>query len=114
MHTVTSFHSSSVGPEQLSTVMADYVALERARTQRRSLVTGFGVLALFIAVAGGGFHWLSPLASWLGIAFCVIPSTWAWVVELGYDRRLAHRLEELPGAVTHVVVPPDEKVTTRS
>ena len=108
MHTVTSFHSSTVRPDQLGAIITDYLALERARTQRRLFVTGVGIVALFIAVAGAVFHWLPAFASWLGIALCAVASTWVWVVELGCDRRLGKRLEEVPGAVTHVVGPAAE------
>ena len=37
MPTITSFHSSAVEPEELSGIMADYLALERARIFRRLL-----------------------------------------------------------------------------
>ena len=49
MHTVVSFHGSAVKPDQLSGIMADYLALERARTFRRLLVKRFGVLAAIFA-----------------------------------------------------------------
>lgn len=101
MHTVTSFHASAVQPEQLGGIMADYLALERARIFRRLLVKRFGVLAAM--VAGVSFFWLSALACWFGVGLCAVAPGWAWIVELGCERRLARRLDEVPGQAVHVV-----------
>ena len=110
MHTVTSFHASAVQPEQLGGIMADYLALERARAFRRLLVTRCGILALMAAVIGAGLHWLPPLASWCSVGVCLVPPVGAWMVELQRDVRLARRLGELPAAATHVVPPrPDSR-----
>ena len=101
MHTVTSFHASAVQPDQLSGIMADYLALERARIFRRLLVKRFGVLA---AIVGGvSFLWLSAFASWFSVGLCAAAPVWAWIVELGCERRLARRLDEVPGHAVHVV-----------
>jgi Flp pilus assembly protein TadB len=105
MHTVTSFPASAVRPEQLSGIMADYLALERARAFRRLLVTRFGIMALMAAVIGAGLHRLLPFASWCSVGALLVPPVWAWMVELRRDLRLARRLEELPAAATHVVPP---------
>jgi hypothetical protein len=104
MYIVSSFHGSSAAAGQTRTVIADYLALERARNHRRLFVTRFGLVAMFLGIIGLGFHWLSLLASWLGVGLCAVPPTWAWIAELRCDWRLARRLNELPGGATHVVV----------
>jgi hypothetical protein len=107
MHTVTSFHGSSVPSEQLSALLTEYMALDHARIYRRLLVTRFGVLAFAVGMIGFGFHWLPLVASWVSVAVCTLAPTWAWVAELQCDWRLAKRLSELPDGTTHVVVPPE-------
>ena len=103
MHTVTSFHGSAVRSEQLNAVMAEYVALERARIYRRLFVTRFGLLALIVGVIGAGFHWLSAVASTFTFGFCLVVPVWAWVVELWRARRLTRRLDTVSGSTTHIV-----------
>ena len=105
MHTVSSFRASSVAPVQIRTVIADYLAFERAQTHRRLFVARFGFLAVLVGILGLGLHFLPPLAAWLSIGVCVVPPSWAWIAELRCDWRLARRLNELPGGATHVVVP---------
>jgi Flp pilus assembly protein TadB len=105
MHTVTSFPASTVDPEQLCGILADYLALEKARAFRRLLATRFGALALIAALAGAGLHWLSPFASWFTVGVLLVPPAWAWIVELRRDYRLSRRLDELPEAATHLVLP---------
>jgi hypothetical protein len=97
MHTVTSFHASGVQPQQVSAIVANYLALERARIYRRLSVTRFGLIALVLAVTGFGFHWLPAVASWAGVGLCTVAPAWAWVNERRCDRRLARRLKEVPG-----------------
>ena len=103
MPTITSFHGSAVPPEELSGIMADYLALERSRLFRRLLVMRFGLLALGVVVVGGVLRVLPPLATWFSLGVFVTPPAWAWIVELRRDRRLARRLEQVPGGVTHEV-----------
>ena len=105
MHIVSSFHASRMSPAQLGTVVAEYVAFERARTHRHLFVTRFGLLAMLLGIIGLGFHWLSPWVSWLGVGVSAVPPTWAWIVELRCDWRLARALDDLPGGATHVVLP---------
>ncbi len=50
MHAVTSFHASAVEPGQVSAIMAEYLALERARVYRRLFVTRFALLAFVTGV----------------------------------------------------------------
>ena len=97
MHTVTSFHSSAVARPQVRAIMAEYLALERARVLRRLLSWRFGLLAAVAAVLGFGFHRLSLFASWLSVGVCILIPLWAWVIELRCDRRLAQRLGQTPG-----------------
>ena len=96
MQTVTSFHSSAVEPRHVSDIMADYLALERARIYRRLFVTRCGLLALFMAVIGLGLHWLPGVASWSSVGLCSVAPIWAWIIELRYGRRLARRLKDVP------------------
>ena len=115
MHTVTSFHASAARPDQISAVMSEYLALERARIFRRLLVRRFGLLAVIAALLGTGFHWLSPFASWCSVSVFLVLPVWAWIVELQRDRRLARRLEELPDAATQIVLPsPESKKVVKS
>ena len=106
MHTVRSFHSSTIAPDQVSAVMAGYLALERARIYRRLLVTRFALLAIILAIAGFGFQWMPLYGSWLTLGLCFVAPLWAWVAELKCGRRLARQLERLPDSSTHVVMPP--------
>ena len=72
-----------VEPEELSVIMADYLALERARIYRRLFVTRFGLLAL---VAGrrsdSAFTGCRPSASWVSVGLCAIAPAWAWVARV--------------------------------
>ena len=106
MHRVASFHSSATTPRLINKVMADFLALERARVHRRLFVTRFSLLASVLAIAGWGLHWLPPLASWSSMALCAIAPSWAWIAELRCDRRLARSLEELPSGARQIVAPP--------
>ena len=110
MHTVTSFHASAVSQDQLSAIMADYMALEEARVFRRLLVIRCGLMALAIAGAGFGFSWLPRLAWMFGAGlFLALPGA-AWLVERRRSRQLVHRLENTPGRVEQVFNrPPDRK-----
>jgi len=108
MHTVTSFHASDVQTEQLTGIVADYLALERARVFRRLLVKRFGVLAAVFA--GVSLLSMPAFAFWFSVGLCVVAPVWAWIAELGCERRLARRLNEVPGQAMHVVesAAPDE------
>jgi hypothetical protein len=103
VHTVTSFHASRVGPDQITAIVADYLALERARQYRRRVVMCFGALALLMGIVGLGFHWLSAYASWSTVGACTVGAAVAWFVELRCDGRLARRLTQVPGSTEEVV-----------
>ena len=105
MHIVSSFHASRVEPAQIGTVVAKYLAFERARSHRRVFVARFGMLAMLLGIVGLGLHWLSVLASWLSVGLCAVPPAWAWIAELRSDARLTRTLNELPGGATHLVLP---------
>ena len=106
MHTVTSFRAAGLAPEHVGAVMADYVALERARSLRRACVTRFGGLAVVFAIAGPGVHWVTPVMSGLSVALCVAPPALAWVAERRREQALTRRLREVPGVTTAVVASP--------
>jgi hypothetical protein len=110
MPTITSFHSSAVESEELGGIMAEYLALERARMFRRLLVKRFGLLAAGVLILGVVLHVVPPIPMWFSVAAFVTPPVWAWIVELRRDCRLARRLEKVPGGVTHeVAVPANRK-----
>jgi hypothetical protein len=106
MPTITSFHSSAVESEEFSGIMADYLALERARIFRRLLVKRFGLLAAAVVISGTVLHLLAPIPTWFSVGVFVTPPVWAWIVELRRDRRLGRRLEQVPGGITHEVAIP--------
>lgn len=95
MQTVTSFRASTVEPELVNAIAAEYFALEQARTYRRLFVTRFGLLALTLAICGFGLHWLPAAGAWAAVALCSVAPAWAGVAELRHDRRLARSLEAL-------------------
>jgi Flp pilus assembly protein TadB len=103
MHTVTSFEGLKVPPEDVTVLIAEHLALERARIWRRLLMMRFGSLAALLVGSGLAFHWLPPVAYWTAGALCVAAPIWAWIVELTRDWRLTRHLQQVPGAVTYVV-----------
>ena len=96
MPVVTAVDAASVGRATLNALMADYLALERARVYRRLVVRRFSLLAFVFAVIGFGFRWLPQFASWFSVGLCTAVSVWAGIVELRCDRRLTRRLDGLP------------------
>ena len=103
MHTVTSFDGSALSLEEMSTLMADYLAVERARIWRRLLTTRFASLGALVVSTGMFFRWLPPAAYWITGGLCAMAPMWAWIVELRRDWRLTRRLEGIPGGATYVV-----------
>jgi hypothetical protein len=94
-----SVHSSAVDRQELSAIMRDYLALERARVYRRLFVTRFGLLALAVGVAGLGFHWLPLSGTWFGVALCLAVPLCTWISEIRFDRQLMRRLDRVPERV---------------
>jgi hypothetical protein len=106
MHSVTSFHSSDVTSQQLAAIMAQYLALERARVYRRLFITRCGLAALAVALIGFGFRWLPAAASWVGVGSFLVAPVWAWVAELKCDWRLERLLDEIGADAREIVLPP--------
>ena len=106
MQTLTSFSASAIPRDQLTRILTDYLALDRARIFRRLLVTRFGMLALVAALLGTVFHGLSSFARLFTIGPFLLPTIWAWISELQLERRLSRRLDGVDGAVTHKSAPP--------
>lgn len=104
IQTVTSFRSTALDSEQTGALIAEYLALEQARSYRRLCQTRFVLLALAMGVAGFGFHWLPPFASWLSVGLCLAVPAGAWIAELRLDLRLTRKLSELPADSAEVVV----------
>ena len=111
MQTVTSFQASAVPPEQLSGIVADYLALDRARIFRRLLVIRCGLLALGAGFASVLLHRVSPVAPWFTCAVFLVPPVWAWIAELRLAHRLSRRLDGIDGIVTDKIVPTDSDAT---
>src|SRR4051812_30249362 len=99
MRTVISFDGSALPPSELTTIMAEYIALEHVRLVRRLLVMRCGAIAAAVGGLGVG-HWLPPFASWFSAtAFLALPLS-AWILELRRNARLGRRLAGVPGAQT--------------
>ena len=94
-----SFRSSDVDGQQINVIMREYLARERAGIYRRLLIVRCGLLATVVGVAGFGFRWLPPFASWFSVGLCLVAPVWAGIYEIRCDRRLARHL--------HRVQPPD-------
>jgi hypothetical protein len=90
---VTSLPASSVSKEELRIILAEYLALDRARVFRRLFVVRFGLLttvSVLVALLAPG---MPVVARWLPPVLCLAPPTWAVIVEVRLARRLARHLE---------------------
>jgi hypothetical protein len=96
MQTVMSFRAASVPREELGRILAEYLALDRARIQRRLMVPRFSLLALAAALLETVIHGFSPIARLLTVGLCLVPPTWAWFVELVWTRRVVQTARALP------------------
>jgi hypothetical protein len=103
MHSVTSFDGSALRPEELSALVDEYLAVERARIWRRLLTTRFGTLGALIVGTGMTLHWLPPLACWVTGGLCGAAPIGALIVELRRDWRLGRHLQAIPGGATYVL-----------
>jgi hypothetical protein len=98
---VTSLPASSVSKEELRVILAEYLALDRARVFRRLFVVRFGLLttvSVLVALIAPG---LPAIARWLPPVLCLTPPTWAALVELRLARRLTRHLEGVEGLDAH-------------
>ena len=113
MQTLTTFSASAVEPTQLGGILADYMALDRARIARRAVVIRFGGLAVIAALFALLAHAFSPLARWLPVAVFLVPPAHAWFMELRLERRLAERLADV-NSVTQQLPPTEVDAPTRA
>jgi hypothetical protein len=104
MHVVTSFRSNSLSPAQAGVLIAEYLALEEARSYRRLCVTRVTWLALAFGAIALLFPSLPSSASLSGIGLCLAVPAWAWLVELRRDFGLTRKLQELPPDSAQVTV----------
>jgi len=92
MQTIVSFRASGISQEEVSRILADYLALDRARFLRRLVVARFGLLALAAGLLETLIHGFSVFARSFTVGLCLLPPIWAWFVELARERRLSlHR-----------------------
>lgn len=101
MQTVISVPASTIPPEELSRILSDYLALDRARIYRRLMVARFGGLAVRAALLETFFRGFSPVARLFTIGLCLFPPVWARMVEFAHERRLARRIEAFDAGVTY-------------
>jgi hypothetical protein len=101
MQTVISVPASTIPREELSRILSDYLALDRARICRRLMVARFGLLAVVAAFVETSFRGFSPLVRLLTVALCLFPPAWARIAEFAHERRLSRRIEAIDGAVPH-------------
>jgi hypothetical protein len=99
MQTITEFAASAVPPDRLRDILADYIALDRARSFRRLLVLRCGLLALLASVIGGTLGGFSPFERWFAIAVFLVPPAWAWIAERRLAGRLARDLDGIESTV---------------
>jgi hypothetical protein len=97
MSSVTSIPASAVTPEELNSILADYLALYEARVFRQLLVSRLSVVACAIALTGIFVDRLSHSFWWISLVLCLAPAVGAWLVERRIQYRLAVRLDGVPG-----------------
>ena len=113
MQTVISVPASTISPEELSRILSDYLALDRARIFRRLLLARFGLVAVLAALLETLFRGFSPVARLLTIGLCLFPPVWARIVEFARERRLSRRIKAFDaGGVTHNFVLRSERGQT--
>jgi hypothetical protein len=95
MRTVTSFTDDARRSDELSAILADYLTLEHLRCFRRLLIKRFAILTALVLLAG--VLWLSRIAATVAAGLCLTPPIWAWAIEIQCERRLARKLDTLPG-----------------
>ena len=101
MPQVTSLPATSVSRDELKVILAEYLALDRARVFRRLFVVRFGLLTAVSVVVAFIAPGLPAIARWLPPVLCLAPPTWAAILELRLARRLARHLEGVDGIDTY-------------
>jgi len=104
MPSFTSFSAADVGRQEVTRILSDYVALDRARFWRRLLVVRFGLLAMSAALIAHVVPGLSPYGRWMPALLSLTPPAWAWIAEIRLARRLARRLNACGSVGTYTVV----------
>jgi hypothetical protein len=94
MPPITSLSASSVPPADLKVILADYLALDRARIFRRLFVIRFGLLAVVAAIVSVAFPSLPAFARWFPPTMCLAPPLAAWICEWRLAQRLTRQLDE--------------------
>jgi putative effector of murein hydrolase len=92
---IVSISGASATNAELTSILAEYTALEQVRIFRRLLLPKCAMVSVAIAV-GGALGWLPPLAAWsVGLAFVALPAL-VWLAELRRERRLSKKVIKSP------------------
>src|SRR5262245_29906816 len=102
MQMLTAIHAADVPPEQLSVILAEYLALEELRGVRREFLPQLAVVGLFVATLGvlgilTALQWISSET------LLVAAGGWLYWLVLRRDRKLRRHLAEIPGCATRSV-----------
>src|SRR5688572_14113173 len=97
MQHFTSVHASSTSPAELNVILADYLALDRARIFRRLFVVRFGLLAAAAILVDVVLPNLPAIARWFPPALCLAFPAAAWICEWRLARRLSQQLDTVNG-----------------
>ena len=104
MSSFTSFNASQPARHEITGLLFDYLALDRARFWRRLFVARFGVLALTAFVATRLIPGLSGYGHWIPVLLFLTPPAWAYAAEIRLARRFSRRLDTSAGLRTYTVV----------
>jgi hypothetical protein len=92
VETFTSFKASGLPQKEVGGILADYLALDRARMFRRLLVLRCGALAIAALIMGSVIDGLSAWARWVPVAlFTGVPAC-VWIAEFVREFRFSKRL----------------------
>jgi len=98
------FNTAQSGHHEITGILSDYLALDRARFWRRLLVVRFGLLAPIAFVVARLIPGLSAYGHWIPALLFLTPPAWACVAEIRLARRLSHRLDTSDDVRTYTVV----------
>jgi hypothetical protein len=93
---MVTLHIPSLPRQQVSDILAQYLALDHARAVRRLLIVRCGLLALLVALVEGVVPGFSRGARVLSVVLMLVPAAWAWQAELRIEWRLGQRLGAIP------------------